>query len=55
MYDVVVSTCSTGRVRRRRFPSRSAAEAWARRAESIALRFRLGLRGIRVEFVRVAA
>jgi hypothetical protein len=55
MYDVIVSTVSSGRVRRRRFPRRAEAEAWAGRAERAALRVRVGLRSIRVEVVRVAA
>jgi hypothetical protein len=55
VYDVILSTVSSGRVRRRRFPSRAAAEAWAGRAERAALRFRVGLRSIRVEVIRVAA
>jgi hypothetical protein len=54
VFDVVVSTVTTGRVQRRRFPDRSRADAWVRRLESIARRYRAGLRGIRVEVYRVA-
>ena len=54
MFDVIVSTTSTGRVRRRRFESHCASETWVHRVEAIARRYRLGLWGIRVEILRVA-
>jgi hypothetical protein len=53
MFDVIISTVSSGRVRRRRFDNRIAAERWAHHIEALARRFRLGLRAIRVELVRV--
>jgi hypothetical protein len=54
MFDAIVCTVSTGRVRRRRFGSRRAAEAWVRQLEAVARQFRRGLRGIRVELYHVA-
>jgi hypothetical protein len=55
VFHVVISTVSTGRVQRRQFDYRSAAEKWARRIEALALRSRIGLRSVRVELYRVAA
>jgi len=55
MYEAIICTVTTGRVRRRRFLNRDAADKWVRRIEDTARRFRLGLRGIRIEVGRVAA
>lgn len=52
MYEVVISTLSSGRVIRKRFASRAQADAFRRRAESVILRrSREGLRSARVELV----
>jgi hypothetical protein len=53
MFQAVISTVSSGRVRRRAFASRPAAERWVRHVEELASRTRRGLRSIRLEVVGV--
>jgi hypothetical protein len=52
MFDVIVSTVSSGRVERWPCDTRAAAEAMAARCEEVAARWKVGLCSIRVEVVR---